>query len=81
MIERASVRAWFGAGGEAYLQVLRVMKRRYVSLTLMRLDAAKCQAGWDAMGNAQRVSLAKMVLYYNTHLAAAINSGCNRQAS
>ena len=27
------------------------------------------QAGGDATGNAQRVPLAKMVLYYNTHLA------------
>ncbi|MBV1952669.1 MAG: hypothetical protein KUG64_10815, partial [Cycloclasticus sp.] len=33
-IEHPRVHAWFGAGGEAILQVLRVVKRRYVLMVL-----------------------------------------------
>ena len=33
-IEHPRVHAWFGAGGEAILQALRVVKRRYVLMVL-----------------------------------------------
>lgn len=33
-IEHPRVHAWFGAGGEAILQVLRVVKWRYVLMVL-----------------------------------------------
>ncbi len=34
VIEHPHVHAWFGAGGEAVLQVLREIKRRYVLMVL-----------------------------------------------
>lgn len=63
-IERAAVHAWVWCRRE-----------RQVSLTLASSPAAIHWAGWDATGNAQRVSLAKIcaaheVYYSSTHLAA-----------
>jgi hypothetical protein len=49
-----------------------VMKRPDVSLARRWLNAGDApQAGRDATGGAQRASLAKMVLYYSTQLAAS----------
>lgn len=49
----------------------RGSKRRTFSLAMMRLDAEEApQAGRDATGDAQRVSLAKMAWYYHAHLAS-----------
>ena len=33
-VEHPYVHAWFGAGGEVILQVLRVVKRRYILMVL-----------------------------------------------
>ena len=63
-IERPAVHAWVWCRRE-----------RHFSLTLASSPAAIRWAGWDATGNAQRVSLAKIcaaheVYYSSTHLAA-----------
>lgn len=68
---RGSSRAPLNGGAAA--RRLRVMKRRYVSLALIRLDAGKRQqAGVSNRGAATEPPFGKMVLYYNTHLAGRV---------
>jgi len=65
--------AWFGAGGEARLQALREINRRYGWMVGKGSMPPSRHRQRDATGE-RSVSLAKMVLYYNTHLAEHLNS-------
>ena len=67
VLEAGTLFESMGVQGERSLP--RVMKRRYVSMMLIRLDAGKRQGRGDATGGALAAPLAKMVLYYKTHLA------------
>lgn len=67
--------AWFGAGGEAYLQVLRVIKRRYVLMVWWRLErivvpvnipSARGMQRESADTQCRNVSLAKRFVLQNT---------------
>ena len=76
MINRPDDCAWFGAGGEAILQALRVIKRRYVFDGVVRLERIAVPVGRTISRGMQRGCaanpLAKMVLYYSTHLAVSL---------
>ena len=64
-----TARAWFGAGGEAYLQALRVIDRRYDLLARFGSMPNERHEPGGCNGGAPAGPLAKMVLYYNTQLA------------
>ncbi|GIT93141.1 hypothetical protein JANAI62_35750 [Jannaschia pagri] len=68
-IKRPIVYAWFGAGGEAYLQALRVFDRRYGLSVGVRVNPdLSRQAGGMQRGRAAG-PLAKKAWYYHAHLA------------